>query len=348
MENEDAMIVAMDWVEKMNTSADAEQLRPALDAWLSSSPAHRLAYEEAETRWSICCRLIAALQQGDQVQPDAFFKEIDDAARRSRWHRYLRRQRKRFVPVLAVSSACALVAFALQLPRPASDTAASVLYRSGYGMPKPYVLSDGTRLYLNDNSEVRVRMTPVVREVTLDRGELLVQVTHDVKRGFRVNADHVVLRAIGTAFAVRRDEDGGVEVVVEEGTVTVKSAATSFVPGLSPNEIKVPAGTAVRIFDRMAHVENADRTQVEDRLSWVHGQLYLHGTLLQAVSKFNEHNREKLVIEDDSLNSLNVTGLYKMHDIREFAESLQSRGVRYEVISAGGSKGTIILLATKK
>jgi len=215
-------------------------------------------------------------------------------------------------------------------------------------MPKAYVLSDGSRLYLNDNSTARVRMTPVVREVILDRGELLVKVAHDVKRDFRVSADKVVLRAIGTAFAVRRDLDGGVEVAVEEGTVTVKSAAASFADGLSPNGMIVTAGQAALISDRVVSIANREAAEVENRLSWVHGKLYLNGTLLQAIEKFNEHNEVKLVIEDDSLSNLDVNGVYGTHAVREFADSLRARGIRYEVRPAGGSKDTIIALMSRK
>ena len=64
---------------------------------------------------------------------------------------------------------------------------------------------------------------PLAREVTLTRGEAWFKVAHDKTRPFIVSAGRIRVRAVGTAFSVRRHDDGaGREpggVAVDEGQV---------------------------------------------------------------------------------------------------------------------------------
>jgi transmembrane sensor len=346
MTSKDVMNVAMEWVERMKTSADTERLRPELEAWLLHEPRHRIAYERAQRQWAGLHKAVILLQQKGLMPPEALLSEIDDVARQSRRRRQVRRQ----VRIVALS-ACALVAIRLMSTQPASVN--WVHYAGGYGMPERFILNDGSELFLNDNSAARVRMTPAAREVALDRGELLVRVKHDGKRPFIVRAGEAVLRAIGTVFTVRREATGDLEAIVREGKVEIGSTAVSIAPksaapGLSEQTTTVSAGQTATISGGEVRVESHDPTEIEHRLAWVHGRLYLHGTLSRAVAQFNEHNEDKIVIADASIGNMNVTGLYDCHDIREFAESLRPRGVQYKVEQAAGSGNDIIVLSAGK
>jgi transmembrane sensor len=191
-------------------------------------------------------------------------------------------------------------------------------------------------------------MTPFAREVALDRGEILVRVQHDDKRPLLVRAGAAVLRALGTEFSVRREASGELEAIVREGRVEIGSTGVSAAPKPSEQTATVGAGQTATISGGKVRVESHDPTDIENRLAWVRGRLYLHGTLSQAVAQFNEHNENKIVIADASLRNINVTGFYDCHDIREFAESLRPRGVRYEVKEAPGSGNDIIALSADK
>jgi len=191
-------------------------------------------------------------------------------------------------------------------------------------------------------------MTAATREVALDRGELLVSVRHGDKRSFLVRAGKVVLHATGTEFSVRREATGDVAAIVREGKIEIDPVEGST-PTKSPvAPAPVAAGQSATISGGKVHVEVQDPQEIENRLAWMHGRLYLHGTLSEAVTQFNAQNETQLQIADASIGNLSVTGLYNSHDVREFADSLRSRGVRYQVKKAAGSANEVIILSAEK
>ncbi len=345
MTSKDVMSVAMERVVTMKTSADAESLRPELEAWFLEEPRHRIAYERAERQWDALDKAVMLLQQKGPLPPEALLSEIEDVARQSRRRRQVVRNCSIALAVLFVGT-LVILATRDRSAQPAS--VAWVGYASGYGTSERYMLTDGSELFLNDDSAVRVRMTPAIREVALDRGELLVRVKHDDKRPFLVRVGEAVLRAVGTEFSVRREATGDLKAIVREGVIKVSSPGVSAAPKSSERLTIVSAGQTATISGGKVVVERHDPTEIENRLAWVHGRLYLHGTLLQAVAQFNEHNEDKIVIADASIGNMNVTGLYDCHDIHEFAESLRPRGVRYRVQKAAGSGNDLIILSAGK
>src|SRR3546814_10056817 len=58
--------------------------------------------------------------------------------------------------------------------------------------------------------------------ITLEEGEAWFQVAHDAHRPFVVDVGSVRIRAVGTAFSVRRNPEG-VDVMVTEGVVETRS-----------------------------------------------------------------------------------------------------------------------------
>jgi transmembrane sensor len=363
MASNDVMNVAMEWVVTMKTSADAERLRPELEAWFLQEPRHRIAYERAERQWTGLHKAVILLQQKGPMPPEVLLSEIDDVARLSRRRRQVRSQVRNCSIALAALSACVLVAFAIRHWSAPPASVAWVEYASGNGTFEPHTLEDGSGLLLNDNSAARVRITRAIREVALDRGELLVRVKHDGKRPFLVRAGDIVLRAVGTEFSVRREATGDLQATVREGKVEIVSTGVSAPEPAAPKSSErtpllsaaqpaiVRAGQTATISGGQVRVESQDPTEIENRLAWVHGRLYLHGTLARAVEQFNEHNEDKIVIADASIGTIgniNVTGLYDCHDIHEFAESLRPRGVRYRVEKAPGFGKDIIVLSAGK
>ena len=78
-------------------------------------------------------------------------------------------------------------------------------YRTALGEQRLVTLADGSRLRLNTDSAVRVRLGSGLRRVELLRGEAFFEVAHDAARPFIVSADGARVRAVGTKFDVRRE-----------------------------------------------------------------------------------------------------------------------------------------------
>ena len=347
MTNDELMNIAMDWVETMKTSTDTELLRPELDAWLTEDPRHRIAYQSAERHWAGIRKAVILLKQNGPLPHDALHRELDEAARRSQRRRQVKKQARICAIAIAASSACAALV-GIRLMSTHAPSANWVDYAGGSGTPQKHILDDGSDLFLNYNSAARFRMTAAVREVALDRGELLVHVEHDAKRSFLVRAGNAVLRATGTEFSVRRESTGDLATTVRDGKIEISPAGVSPPAKSTEQPTLVAAGQTATISGGKVQVETQDPVEIENRLAWARGRLYLHGTLAQAVSQFNEQNETQLAIADVSISNMSITGLYNSHDIREFAESLRSRGVRYQVKKVVGSAHDIIILTAEK
>ena len=68
---------------------------------------------------------------------------------------------------------------------------------------------------------IRVSYTGERRLVTLERGEIHVQVSHDPGRRFSVIANDHVVQAVGTEFNVEITNDQRIELLVTDGIVIV-------------------------------------------------------------------------------------------------------------------------------
>jgi transmembrane sensor len=173
---------------------------------------------------------------------------------------------------------------------------------------------------------VIVELTPQRRDIRLVQGEALFEVAHDKSRPFVVQAHETGVRAVGTAFAVRL-EGTQVDVTVTEGVVEVAqlkslSAVVSRAMPAAPEggvqrviaherAIIAPAGPPV--------VEPMAPAEAQRRLAWKDGMVSFEGEPLRmAVAEFNRHNRRQIVIDDPSLASVPVVGVFRTTDIEGF------------------------------
>jgi ferric-dicitrate binding protein FerR (iron transport regulator) len=80
-------------------------------------------------------------------------------------------------------------------------------------------LPDGSKVFMNKNSEVTFAVKDNVREVKL-KGEAYFEVVHDEKQPFIVSVDEILIKDIGTEFNVKAlPGNNEVEVKVESGEV---------------------------------------------------------------------------------------------------------------------------------
>lgn len=89
--------------------------------------------------------------------------------------------------------------------------------------PMEVGLADGTRIWLNAGSSVTYPMvfTGSERKVTL-KGEAYLEVTHNAKQPFRVQAGKDLIEDIGTSFNVNAYEDeAGVTTTLVEGAIKI-------------------------------------------------------------------------------------------------------------------------------
>ncbi|MBT2375693.1 FecR domain-containing protein [Pseudomonas fluorescens] len=80
--------------------------------------------------------------------------------------------------------------------------------RTATGEQRTLKLADGTVINLNTHSAIDVRFDEKRRLIVLQEGEILVETGHNDARPFIVETREGSLRALGTRFIVKREDDG--------------------------------------------------------------------------------------------------------------------------------------------
>ncbi|CRM46370.1 MULTISPECIES: FecR family protein [Pseudomonas] len=175
--------------------------RKAFAAW-QAEPAHARAYAEFEQLW-------ADLAQLQQLNKPATLPKRKPSV----WR-----------PALAVAAAllCAVLATHIGAPRELYHTQVTAHAK---GM-RTLNLPDGSTLYVNANTRVRVDFTAHQRIVHLDKGQLYIEVAADKERPLFVQAGEASVRVVGTGFDVRRSQQQLV-ISVAHGQVAFEPDAKS-------------------------------------------------------------------------------------------------------------------------
>lgn len=226
----------------------AEQ-QARLDEWQSRSAAHRSAMEHAKSDWALMGRVEdVPLGRGEAIR-------LAVASRMASW---IDHPTRLGVPLgLAAAAIIAWVGVARFDSVGAPEQDVPAVAEAELASPEPeefrtrrreqrtVALADGTEVWLDWNTRMRVTLGQSARQVTLVEGKALFKVEHEVGRPFSVVADGVVATALGTEFSVQRLTGATVEVAVIEGAVGVVPAAGSPSTRLSPAEaVRVSGGEA--------------------------------------------------------------------------------------------------------
>ena len=110
-----------------------------------------------------------------------------------------------------------------------SDTV-NVAYSTAVGQQRTLELPDGSKLYLNTNSQVKVDFSEGYRNIKLLQGEVHFEVAKDQSRPFSVYAGRGRVQAVGTAFTVLFQDNQDVDVVVSEGSVSLAVLVENSAP----------------------------------------------------------------------------------------------------------------------
>jgi len=189
-------------------------------------------------------------------------------------------------------------------------------FRTAVGERRRVRLADGSHVILNTASELSVCFSRRLREVRLIAGEALFEVAPDPARPFLVSAGGVVVRALGTAFNVRR-RGGLAEVTVTEGVVAIGGSPDASLARLRAGQAAVAGADAVSELI-------LDTDALQARTAWRRGLIELRGeTLEAAVAEFNRYSEHKLVVADPSIAGIRVGGAFGTNEADKFVAALE-------------------------
>jgi transmembrane sensor len=278
------------WIARLDAGELPKEQEKALERWLASDSRHRGAFLRAQAAWHMFDRASVLPNPGENIAGVV--------------------SRRR---MLAVSGAAAAAAV---------GTGGSLyLWRSAAAIETPVgemrrvALKDGSIATVNTNSLLEVALKHDVRVLTIEKGEAWFDVAKDRARPFVVAAGKVRVRAVGTAFSVRRRDDGA-DVLVTEGMVETWTMD-------APKDRKhVKAGSLVFVSDVAGPSQViVAAAQVDRALAWRNGQIALDGeTLESAANEFNRYNTRRLTI-DPALEERRFVGWFRTNEPETFADA---------------------------
>lgn len=288
--------IAAQWVARLDRADVSGAEQAALESWLSADRRHRGAFARAQ---AVMTHFDRGAALGTHFDP-AQFAPVKSTTRRL------------LVALLAASVAAVVMVLAF-----VPDRTQELLTRRGEVRLVPMI--DGSAITLNTASKVEVAYSDSARSVRLIQGEALFNVAKDAARPFVVEAGSTRIRAIGTSFTVRHLEGHEVKVIVREGAVEVsRDDAHDLRPVL------VQANELVYSTPRIQSASLAvPDDEVSRQMSWQQGMISLDGmTLAEAAREFARYSDVRIVIDDPTVASRTVTGLFAASNPVGFARAV--------------------------
>jgi transmembrane sensor len=191
-------------------------------------------------------------------------------------------------------------------------------FETGRGELRKVPLTDRSLAAINTDSRIDVAMSPRRRDVHLIKGEAWFEVARNPDAPFVVSAGDIRVRAVGTAFSVRRRDDGA-DVLVTEGVVETWSVREP------EKKTRLTAGDQAFVADAAKVATAYEPDEVTRRLAWRERKIILREeTLSDAVAEFNRYNEQQIVIADPSLAGLKLVGGFDVDQPEAFARSVHA------------------------
>jgi transmembrane sensor len=323
---------AAQWVARQHeglTSGEAAELR----RWLAADAAHQREFDEQSAAWAWINRPRSCGQSGEVGRM---------LARRLR-----QRKRRRVALWSAAGAAAGMIAFFSLSESPVERP-----LPTGVSLrPDVRQLADGSRVQLNLDAQIEADYSGDRRHVHLLRGEALFAVAMDPARPFVVEHGPYRIRAVGTAFLVRRRPQE-LTIVVTEGSVRVDQlapespgdpeavgavqdrTAPTQAPSLTAGQRAVLAiGETVGL--GAMRIEALSAAELAGELAWRNHRVEFSATpLSDAVELFNLRNAVKLSIADPELRHRKISGIFWTSNPEGFVRLLES-GVGVQALRNG-------------
>lgn len=321
IENEAAV-----WTWRLDSGELTAAERGELEGWLREDPRHRLTFRELGRTWSALDRLAQAPRRDEQIGAVALAQRPWRRWAAALWPATPARRYWQ-----AAAAAVLLVGLAAGLWT-ARQPGMQVM-STAVGQQRRVTLADGSRLTLNTDTLLAVRLTGQRRDVFLRRGEAHFDVVHDAARPFFVHAGDAVIRDVGTQFEVRLESDRNIDVLVDQGQVEVRgpvpaaaaAAAASGARGKADWVRALSAGEQLLIAGPDLKVMSVSPRQVADDLAWREGAVVFEGEpLSQALADVRRYTRLRIVLVGPAIGSLPISGRFKTDDVAGFFQALQA------------------------
>lgn len=279
---------AADWWARMQDEETAQNDVSAWLDWLEADPANRDAFDRIQ-------ELSLRLEATGKVQRRASVPKLALAAS---------------VAAMAIG---AVVWFAVsgEFQRPTLSIATAVAASRQAPLP------DGSTVSLGGATSVEARYTDSARALRLSEGEAYFEVKPDrgTQRPFVVDAGAVSIRALGTAFNVRKTRER-VSVTVTEGRVQVGRSGES-------GGVEVAAGEQA-VYDPAANRFRVTSVDASRSLGWREKRLeFVDEPMDSVIENVNRYSPRKIQIRGVDLHQHSYTGTFQPNTLDDWLVAIE-------------------------
>ncbi len=293
-----AFETAADWLDRQDALSAAEQRE--FTGWLRASAENARAYALLRQTMHDAALLDASRMAEDKAATRAGFRaqirhRLSQAAAALRFDGWVWLAGGAVAAVLLVAVFVGFPGRTI-IPTETAEFATALRERADFG------LADRSHVFLNADSKVSVRYSGLARDLRLERGEAIFEVTRDSKRPFNVAALGDTVTAVGTVFGVDLMDDA-VEVRVFKGVVKVASAG-------APVRLVHKGQWLVLDPSRGARAGSFDPATYQGwRSNWLEAD---NMPLSYVVAKLNRYTDTKIVVADKALANVGLTGRFQL------------------------------------
>ena len=270
-----------------------------MEAWLDTTPEHRVAFWRLERGWNQAGRL-SALRSPDSLEATVSARpRLSPAAGRRQ--------------IFAIAASLVLAVGVGFVAWPRAD-----VFQTETGERQQLTLEDGSRLDLNTRTRLRASMSNDVRQAWLDEGEAYFSIAHDETRPFVLHMGERTVRVLGTRFIARRHGDQ-ISVTVAEGRVSVADADDNSTP------LILSVGEAVETEGATLLRRRETPESIDAELAWRGGELVFDQVSLgEAVAEFNRYNDTQIEIADPATRAIRIGGTFESNNVDAFVRLLEA------------------------
>ncbi|CAH1903791.1 FecR family protein [Candidatus Nitrotoga sp. HW29] len=287
---------ASEWLVLLISGTATDEDRHAWEQWRNADPEHGRAWRHIEN----------INQRLHGIPTDIVLKTLAPNALRNR---------RRFIKALTVVLLASGTGLLVRQETPWRAWTAD--YRTGTGEQRKLTLIDGTLIVLNTTSAIDVDYSDTLRLIQLRTGEMFITTAQDkptatLMRPFVVETAEGTVRALGTRFVIRQEDDRS-HVAVYEGAVEI----TPF--DARDQKIVVPAGQALS-FTR--HTRDTFLPADENAIAWTDGMIVAEKIRLGDFIDSLRRYRNGYLICDPAAANLLVSGVFPLKDTDSVLASL--------------------------
>ncbi|NOV30192.1 FecR family protein [Methylomonas sp. ZR1] len=216
---------------------------------------------------------------------------------------------------------CAMLAVTLTALYPPAFWRAD--YLTGKGEQRSVTLADGSRVMLNTATALAIHFDAGTPRVELLAGEAFFDVAKNPQRPFVVTAAGSEVRAVGTAFAVKRQSEQ-TEVELVEGIVEIQDG--------QQHQERLTAGQSASIGASSIALKSVGHP--DSMALWRDGYLQFDGLpLSDAIAQINQYRPGRVVLLNTALADKRISGLFRLDALDQAIASLKAAIPALQIVS---------------